>query len=284
MCCGGLRLIKVYPWVVRFGNNCCIDREHRIIGELTVNEIIDSEKQIIKNAQKEVFLDEFVALQKDKPLPTTSKLCPKLDEDRCDSQLQYAEFLLYDVRCRIILPRGNYITKLIVKHYHEIGNHAAGTNQTLAAREEIKDWETACKKRKAKCARQVMAPLPLNWLKASLRAFFRTAVDFAGPFVTIQGRAKQTVDFARPFVTIQGRGKQWQKRYLCLFTCLATRTIHLEVAYGLNIDSFMRAFCRMCNRHGVPEELLSDNAANFVGASQKLCRLREQLLKDRKKV
>jgi len=58
-----------------------------------------------------------------------------------------------------------------------------------------------------------MAPLPLNQLKASLRAFVRMAVDFA-----------------RPFVTIQGGGKQRQKRYLCLFTCLATREVHLEVA------------------------------------------------------
>jgi len=81
----------------------------------------------------------------------------------------------------------------------------------VAAREEIMDWGkecAVCKKRKAKCAKQVMVPLPLNRLKSSLRAFVRTAVDFAGPFVTIQGR-----------------GKQWQKCYLCLFTCLATRFI-----------------------------------------------------------
>jgi len=110
-----------------------------------------------------------------------------------------------------------------------------------------------------------MAILPLNRLKISLRAFVRTAVDFAGPFVTIQGR-----------------GKQWQKCYLCLFTCLATRAVHLEVAYGLDTDSFMRAFCRMCNRRGVPEGLLSGNGTNFVGASQELCQLREQLLKDKR--
>ena len=36
-----------------------------------------------------------------------------------------------------------------------------------------------------------MAPLPLNRIKSSLRAFIRTAVDFGGPFVTIQGRGKQ---------------------------------------------------------------------------------------------
>ena len=54
-----------------------------------------------------------------------------------------------------------------------MGNHNAGTNQTLsalstkywivAAREEIAEWEkecAACIRRKAKCAKQIMAPLP----------------------------------------------------------------------------------------------------------------------------
>ena len=147
---------------------------------MSVDEIKDAEKQIIKSAQRKSFQDEYVALQKGKPLPSTSKLlnlCPRLDEDalmRCDSWLQYAEFLPYDVRYPIILPRRNYTTKLIVKHYHEMGNHIAGTNQTLsatstrfwivAAREEITDWEkecTMCRRRKAKSAKQIMAPLPL---------------------------------------------------------------------------------------------------------------------------
>ena len=54
----------------------------------------------------------------------------------------------------IILPRKNWVTKLIVKHYHEMGNHNAGVNQTLsllsskywiiAAREEIIEWEKQC--------------------------------------------------------------------------------------------------------------------------------------------
>ena len=107
-----------------------------------------------------------------------------------------------------------------------------------------------------------MAPLPLCRLQSSLRAFTRTAVDFVGPFMTIQRR-----------------GKQRCKRYLCLFTCLASRAIHLETMYGLDTDSFMRAFDRMCNRRGVPEEMI-DNGTNFVCANQELCDLRNQLLQN----
>ena len=148
-------------------------------------------------------------------------LCPKPDEDGViilNSRLQYAEFLPYDVRHPIVLPHKHWVAKLIVKYYHEKGSHNSGTNQILsllstkywiiAAREEIIEWErecAICKRRKAKHAEQIMAPLPINRLKPSLRAFTRTAVDFGGPFFTIQGR-----------------GKCRCKRYLCLFTCLAT--------------------------------------------------------------
>ena len=75
------------------------------------------------------------------------------------------------------------------------------TNQTLsskywilAAREAIIEWERecgVCKKRKARNAVQIMAPLPLNRLQTSLQAFAKSAVDFAGPFVTVQGRGKR---------------------------------------------------------------------------------------------
>ena len=69
---------------------------------------------------------------------------------RCDSRLKYAEFLSHDARFPIILPRKHQVTKLIVKHFHEEGNHASGTNQTLAVlstrfwiisgHEEIREW------------------------------------------------------------------------------------------------------------------------------------------------
>ena len=101
-----------------------------------------------------------------------------------------------------------------------------------------------------------MAPLPLNRLTTSLRAFAKVAVDFGGPFMTMQGR-----------------GKPRQKRYLCLFTCLASRAVHLEMAYSLDVDSFLNALNRMINRRGVPEEILSDNGTNFVAANKELCEL-----------
>ena len=188
---------------------------------------------------------------------------------RSDGRLKHAKFLSFDVRYPIILPRKSWITKLIVKHFHEQGQHASGTNQTLAAisarywvlsgREVIREWEkqcSECRRRKAKDCNQIIAPLPLCRLKTSLRAFTRTSVDYGGPFTTIQGR-----------------GKRRQKRYLCLFTCLATRAVHLEMAFSLDTDSFLNAFYRMASRRGFPNEMYSDNGTNLKAADKELKQL-----------
>ena len=100
--------------------HCCVNKEHRTQEELNLDELEDVEKQIVKSAQRKVFQGEYLALQRGQPLSITSKIfkfCPILDEDglmRCNSRLQYAEFLPYDVRYPIILPRKNAVTKLIV--------------------------------------------------------------------------------------------------------------------------------------------------------------------------
>ena len=103
------------------------------------------------------------------------------------------------------------------------------------------------RRRKANPAKQIMAPLPELRTRKSLYAFSQTSVDFGGPFITKQGR-----------------GKTRKKRYLCLFTCLATRAVHLEVAFSLDVDSFLKTFFRIASRRGLPEDIVCDNGTNFV--------------------
>ena len=68
------RYTRLYAWVMRFIHNCRVNEEHRITGQLTLDEIGDVEKQIIKNAQRDSFCDEYMALTKEKQLPANSKL------------------------------------------------------------------------------------------------------------------------------------------------------------------------------------------------------------------
>ena len=180
---------------------------------------------------------------------------------RCNGRLNLAYTLPYDARCPIILPRDDPLTKLIVKHYHDATYHG-GTNQTLAAlselfwipagREAVRQWEKICRhctRMKASTAEQLMAPIHPDRAQHSLRAFESVSIDYAGPFLTKQGR-----------------GRVRAKRYLCLITCMATRAVHLELAYSLTTDSFMQAFNRFISRRGVPSTVYSDNGTNFVGA------------------
>ena len=113
----------------------------------------------------------------------------------------------------MILPRGHCVTKLIVKHYHEQANHIAGTNFVLsqinkkywiiAAREEIREWErecNMCKRMRGKTTRQIMAPIPEICLCFTFRPFDQTAVDYAGPFTTVQGRGVRHMCFLTWFL------------------------------------------------------------------------------------
>ena len=171
------RLVRVTAWVIRFISNCRSKREDRIGTELSVEELSDSELSIISSMQEKSFQSEFEALRKDKKLSNNSQLIgfhPFVDDDqvlRANSRLANAEFLTYDIKYPIILPRREWVTKLIIRSYHSTEEHAKGTNHTLAelsekyiipqAREEIRSTEAECnycKKKKAKPASQIMAP------------------------------------------------------------------------------------------------------------------------------
>ena len=172
------KLTRVSARVNRFIENCRLPVALRREGALQPDEVISAGMQFIREAQGEVFKEEMRAIKGGRELPSASKLQPlrpMLDDDavlRCDGRLRYAEYLPWETRFPIILPRSHWVTTLIIKQAHEQTRHA-GTNQVLAqlsvqywiisAREAIKEWEKECmqcRRRKAMPAKQIMAPLP----------------------------------------------------------------------------------------------------------------------------
>lgn len=260
----------------RFIANCKIRRktERNIEKTLSVDEIADVEHFWIKYAQKRSYskgVNEKFLVQLD-PMKDDQGLLRK------NGRLRFAENLPYDTKHPILLPKHDHLTQLIILDAHETLGHGTGVEHTLTqlrvrfwvingrskVRSIIKSCP-ACRRRfSTQTASQMMAPLPKSRLH-SLRAFDKVGIDYAGPFQTKQGR-----------------GKTRAKRYLCLFTCLATRAVHLEMSYALDTDSFVNAFTRMTSRRGTPRYVLTNNGANFVGAEREIRELVQAL--DRSKI
>ena len=59
------------------------------------------------------------------------------------------------------------------------------------------------------------------------------------------------------------------KRYNIIFTWLASRAVHLEVANTIDTDSFIQALRRFIARRGNMRMLRPDNGTNFVGGGVK---------------
>ena len=76
------------------------------------------------------------------------------------------------------------------------------------------------------------------------------------------------VDLCGPFFVKRGRGQT--KVYGVIFTCLASRAIHLEIADSLSTDSFINALRRFVARRGEVRTMRSDRGTNLVGAEHEL--------------
>ena len=65
-------------------------------------------------------------------------------------------------------------------------------------------------------------------------------------------------------------GKNELKRYGTLFTCLASRALHIECTCSMDTDSLIQALQRFIARRGNVRVWRSDNGSNFVGAQKEL--------------
>ena len=160
---------------------------------------------------------------------------------RGSGNLMFSEELPFDARCPILLSTKHSLTKLtIISYYEKLGN-GTGAEHLLC---EL-------------CTRY--------WVHKG-----RRLVQCIGKACPACRRRSSELDFGGPYMTRQGRGKSRKKRYLCLFTCLTTRAVHIEMAHGLGTDSFINAFVPMTSRRGTPSYIISDTGTNLVDAGKEL--------------
>jgi transposase InsO family protein len=108
-----------------------------------------------------------------------------------------------------------------------------------------------------------MANLPESRLKPA-PPFTYCAVDYFGPWLVKQGRKEV-------------------KRYGPLFTCFASRALHIEVSDSLDVDSFLHSLRRFIARTGPIREISSDQGTKFVGADNELKRAYKEMDDNRAK-
>lgn len=60
------------------------------------------------------------------------------------------------------------------------------------------------------------------------------------------------------------------KACVCIFVCMAVKSVHLELVANLTTELFLACFKRFAARRGFPTTVYSDNGTNFVRAQREL--------------
>ena len=254
------RLFRTVAWVILLLRPKKIHKKERI--DLSMEEEDVGLQTTLKIIQNEAFNDNSTKELKGK----LSKLDPYIDTKdklmRVGGRLKRG-MLPYAAKHQVILPKDHHAVMLLVKFYHE-QNHHVGTEHLISLLRQ-RFWIIAvrtvvkkvirrclkCQKLKAKPGVVKMADLPIDRITIGAATFFHTGVDFFGPI---------QVKVLRSTV----------KRWGCLFTCLVTRAIHMEVSPSLEADDFINVLERFINRRGEPESIRSDCGTNFKGATTEL--------------
>ncbi|XP_065082217.1 uncharacterized protein LOC135704669 [Ochlerotatus camptorhynchus] len=235
-----------------------------------------AEETLWRQAQAQAYSEELHELSKGRSVRKQSSLqslVPFIDDHgviRVGGRIGNAPHIAYTAKYPVILPRDHRITFLLMDSFHRRFLHANGETvlnelrqgfyipklRTLV-RKVSRDCQH-CKVLKAAPVPPLMGPLPKVRLTPFVRPFTYVGVDYMGPFEVKVGRSVV-------------------KRWICLFTCLTVRVVHLELAHSLSTTSCVMAFRRFVARRGAPLEVFSDNGTNFVGANRQLSEEKQKI-------
>ncbi|XP_053687025.1 uncharacterized protein LOC128736564 [Sabethes cyaneus] len=268
-------LVRLVGWIRRFRYNST-NRANRRIGNLSCAEYNEAEVALVRLAQRESFQEEISALSKGQTLKPSSIILstnPRLRDGvlRVGGRLTHAP--VPETRKHpIILHHQHPFTRLVLEYYHR--KHFYAGQQLLIASVREKYWPTrirslarsvihrciSCFRSKPKIHEQLMADLPSVRVTPGA-IFYSVGLDFCGPFQ----------------IKYPGRRSNPIKTFVCIFVCLVTKAVHMEVVADLSTQAFLAALKRFVAIRGKPQTIMCDNATNFVGANRELEQLRLQL-------
>lgn len=264
------KLLKVTSWIRRFGHNSRNPGDKLLSPVLSPQERQESLLLWVRFVQAAHFEKEIETLKtgKIKLSGAVSKLNPFLDKSgllRVGGRLRHSS-LPYGARHPLLLPKEGHLIQLLVTDRH-IGNSHAGCNALLAilqrefwilsARRTIRSIVFRCMpcyRTKASTMQPLMGDLPADRVNEA-RPFAGVGTDFAGPFSV---------------KTSTLRNSKIVKAYLCVFVCLSTKAVHLELVTSLSTEAFVATLDRFVSRRGLPSLIRSDCGTNYKGTSNYL--------------
>lgn len=264
------KLLSVTAWIRRFFHNCKKPRERRVASILAPGERQDALLFWIRVVQSKCFKTDLEILRggRSKLKGAISRLNPFLDDSgliRVGGRLRNAS-LSYGARHPLLLPKDGHLVRLLVTDRHLKNSHA-GCNALLAilqrefwilsARRTIRSVVfrcLPCYRLKATTMQPQMGDLPADRVTES-RPFAGVGTDFAGPFMVKTSRLRNAKSY---------------KAYLCVFVCLSTKAVHLEVVSELSTEAFIATLSRFVSRRGLPSLIRSDCGTNYKGANNYL--------------
>lgn len=270
------RMKKVIAYCLRFAHNGKRNI-NSITGLITAEEMNNAERAIVRYVQAEAFPNEIRALKRGENIPISSslrRLGPKLDDNniiRVGGRLERAE-ISCDAKNPIVLPKRSHVSSLIIRAAHLKCMHGgprlteASVRQrfwVLNSQNEVKKITNSCIicfKQKNRTMTQVMAQLPKCRVNMLEKVFTNTLVDYTGAF---------------QIKISKGRGVKTSKAYVCIFICMATKAIHVELVSDLTAETYIAAFRRLVARRGSVKNLYSDNGTCFIRADKDLRDLSE---------
>ncbi|XP_044757729.1 uncharacterized protein LOC123315893 [Coccinella septempunctata] len=265
---------RVVAYVKRFVFNCR-NPNGALKGTVTSMELESALTDLIRSTQISAFSREMLLLKKGNSLPKCwRKLTPFLDKLgilRVGGRLVNSR-LGYDQVYPILLPSRHRFTELMIEYTHRKYLHAGlqTLNNLIIQRYWIFSAKRTIRRILAKCNRCFrVRPLSSQPLMGDLPAvrvtqvkpFLNVGVDYGGPFFIIMNRV---------------RGTKTLKAYICLFVCMVTKAIHLELASDLSADTFLAALRRFISRRGQCLHIYSDQGTAFRGAANQLRKLMKE--------
>ena len=259
-----MKLMRAAAWMRRFF--VYLKTKETQEKEITVEDVTSAEMAVISYVQHKYLPDECKRLQRGESVKKQSplhKLAPVLSKNvvSVGGRMRNAS-----IECTaqhpIVIPPC-HLSKLLIQQAHSQEGHAGKTHVLNKLREKywlIKGQSQIkreigncfqCKRYTSRPCSQQMADLPRERVTADMPPFSYTGVDFFGP------------------MTVKVR-RSTEKRYGCLFTCMASRAVHIEVASKLDTDSFLGAVERFISRRGKPDKMFSDRGTNFVAGEREL--------------